>query len=236
MHSQSDLENIALKSMTQQNDAQYYDGEHVAQIFKYYRRMQNPYVSHSIPLKLISGKSLYNRHRKLFDDFAKKAIDNKFDIEPYIKYCVHCGITEDTLNVCLASSTMLSKYQQHLSKVKLRKSIYRWFIKSAKNIAKQCIEDGLFTTKDFLRQIIEKKMIGNYVISGKISLYFFAAIPNFKNALPKLDYFSRQELKPLEEHYEIYHSDVNKAFLQEKNMYVNPIDFTDKIIWKMRNT
>jgi hypothetical protein len=73
------------------------------------------------------------------------------------------------------------------------------------------------------------------VISGEISMYFFAAIPNFKKAIPKLDYFSRQELKLLEEHFNIYHSEVNKAFLQEKNTYINPIDFTDKIIWKIRN-
>lgn len=235
MHRHLDSANTALQNTTQEKSAPYYDGEYVAKLFRFYRRLQNPYVSHDVPMKLVSGKNLYAKHRDLFDSFAAKASKNNFDIEPYIKYCVKCGMTEETLDVCLASSTMLSKYLQYAKKVHLRKSIYKWFIKSAKNIAKQCIDDGFFTTKDFLRVLIEKHLIGRYVISGKISLYFFAAIPNFKNAIPKLDYFSQKELKPLLEHFDIYHSDVNKAFLQERNMYVNPIDFTDKIIWKMRN-
>ena len=162
------------------------------------------------------------------------ASKNNFDVEPYIKYCVQCGITESTIETCLASTKMIDKYAMHVKKHSLRRKIYRWFIKSAKNIAKQCIDNGYFTTKDFLRMLIDTKQVGKYVVTGQISLYFFAAIPNFKKVISKLDYFSQQELQLLNKHFDIYHSDVNKAFLQEKNMYVNPIDFTDKLIWKIR--
>lgn len=235
MHSQLDLANtVLLDQKHHQRNVQSFDGEYVAKVFRYYRYLQNPYKSKTVPLKLISGKSLYNKHKDLFDSFAKLASSNNFDIEPYIKYCVNCGMTENTLDVCFSSIKMLDKYAIHLKKVNFRKKIYKWFIKSANNIASFCIENGFFTTKDFLRMMIETHQTGNYVISGEISLYFLAAIPNFKKIIPKLDYFSRQELQQLYSHFDIYHSDVNKAFLQEKNKYINPIDYTDKLIWDIR--
>ena len=236
MLSQSILENtISQEKSLHQRNAQSFDGEFIAKVFKYYRSLQNPYKSKSFPMKLVSGKALYDKHKQLFDKFAEIASKNGFDAESYLKYCVKCGMTENTLHTCLASTKMIDKYLMHLKKVDFRKKIYRWFIKSAKNIAIKCVDDGYFTTKDFLRMLIDTKQIGRYIVTGQISVYFFAAIPNFKRAIPKLDYFSRQELQLLDEHFEIYHSDVNKAFLQEKNCYVNPIDFTDKIIWKIRN-
>ncbi len=235
MQSQSTLESTHIEaSAKHQENAQSSDGEKVAQLFKYYRYIQNPYKSKTIPLKLVSGKALYSANKTMFDAFAKTAQDNKFNVEPYIKYCVKCGMTESTLDVCFASPTMLSKYLAHVKKFALRKKIYRWFMKSAKNIAQECVDNGYFTTKDFLRMLIETSQIGTYVVAGKISLYFFAALPNFKKAIPKLDHFSQQELHLLDEHFDIYHSEVNKAFLQEKNMYINPVDFTDKLIWKIR--
>ena len=234
MHSQSTLENIDMQEKGHQKDAQSFDGEFVAKVFKYYRSLQNPYKSKFFPMKLVSGKALYNEHKQLFDRFAEIASKNNFDVESYLKYCVKCGMTESTLDTCLASTKMVEKYCMHVKKVNLRKKIYKWFIKSAKNIAFQCVDNGYFTTKDFLRMLIDTKQIGKYVVTGQISMYFFAAIPNFKKVIPKLDYFSQQELHLLDEHFDIYHSDVNKAFLQEKNTYVNPIDFTDKLIWKIR--
>lgn len=234
MHSQLDSGHTLKEESSQQNDALYFDGEYVAKVFKYYRSLQNPYKSKTFPLKLVSGKALYSKHKYLFDAFANAAKSNNFNYEPYIKYCVRCGMTESTLDTCLASTKMLDKYMVHLKKFNLRKSIYKWFIKSAKNIAHRCIDEGYFTTKDFLRMLIEKKQIGKSIVTGEISMYFFAAIPNFKKIVSRLDYFSRQELSLLDAHFDIYHSEVNKAFLQEKNTYINPIDFTDKLIWRLR--
>lgn len=236
MHSQLGLESTALqRRKALQRSAQSFDGEHIAKLFKYYRRQQNPYVSKDLPLALIKCKSFYESNKDLFDNFAKLASTCSFDVEPYIKYCVKCGIDESTLEAFLASTTMIEKYLVHVKRVAHRRDIYKWFLKSAKNIAKSCIDNGYFTSKDFLRMLIDTKQIGSYIVTGQISLYFFAAIPNFKKAIPKLDYFAQQELKPLEMHFDIYHSEVNKAFLQERNMYINPIDFTDKVIWKMRS-
>ena len=222
-------------NLQKQGEPPQYDGEYVAKIFKWYRRQQNPYVKKELPLKLVSGKALYKSHKSSFDKFASNASKNKFDVERYIKYCVRCGITESTVEACISSTTMIDKYMLHIKQYNKRKKIYKWFIKSARNVAKMAIDNGCQSTKDYLKLLFDKKLIGNYVISGQISIYYFAAIPNFEKIIKKLDYFSRKELWQLEEHFEIFHSEVNKAFLQEKNCKVNPVALTDKLIWKMQN-
>ena len=237
MQDQSSLQHTASSKNGQesfQSDAHCSNGELVAKIFKFYRRQQNPYVSHDLPLKLVSGKALYKAHKDAFDKFAEIAAKNNFDIDRYIKYCVRCGITEKLIEVCLTSTTMIDKYMLHVKAYEKRKKIYQWFIKSAKNIATECIEEGYFTAKDLLSHIIKSQKLNAYIASGRISIYFFAAIPNFDKAIPKLDYFSQLELQPLLSHFDVYHSEVNKAFLQVKNCMVNPIDFTDKLICKLR--
>lgn len=238
MQSRSSLHSIIFRknmqeSQSQQENICQYDGEYIAKLFKFYRRLQNPYVSHDLPLKLVSGKSLYLKHKEAFDNFAKISSKNRFDVERYIKYCVKCGIREDIVEACISSTTMISKYMNYVSTYDKRKKIYAWFMKSAKNIAKECLSRGMLSTKDFIRELILSHKVGPYVVSGKISMYFFAGIPNFYKVIHKLDYFSKQELEPLEKHFDSYHSDVNKAFLQMKNCMVNPIDFTDRLIMKM---
>lgn len=235
MHSHLGLETTSQPlSASGQSAALSSDGEHVAQIFSYYRRLQNPYKSKTCPMALVSGKPLYKRHKAMFDKFASIANANKLDVEPYLKYCVSCGIDESTLSACIASTTMLDKYEAHVMKVSKLEKIYVHFKQSAINIAKICLDNGLFSAKDFLRMAIEKKLIGKYVFTGEVSMHYFAAIPKFKDIICKLDHFSQDELKPLAEHFDIYHSEVNKAFLLKKNTYVNPIDFTNRVIAAMR--
>lgn len=237
MSSQSKPQLIASRRTSQRSHLDgihYSNGEYVAKVFKFYRRLQNPYVSHDLPVKLVSGKAIYNEHKEAFDKFAELAAKNNFDIDRYIKYCVSCGINESIVEVCLTSTTMIDKYLLHVKTCEKRKKIYQWFIKSAKNIASECVAEGYFTTKDLLSHLIQSKKLGVYVTSGRISIYFLAAIPNFDKAIPKLDYFTQLELQSLSSHFEVYHSEVNKAFLQVKNCMVNPIDFTDRLICKIR--
>lgn len=51
---------------------------------------------------------------------------------------------------------MVYKYGAHMKRAASRKKIYKWFLKSAKNIAQQCLDRGMFTTKDFLRSLVEE--------------------------------------------------------------------------------
>lgn len=234
MQSHSNLETtLSCLSAADQSVVPYFDGEYIAKLFSFYRRQLNPYKSKNCPLALVSGKSLYNRHKQSFDAFAKAANYAHLDVEPYIKYCVNCGITENCLSACIKSTTMLNKYKLHVMQIHKLENIYNWFKQSALNIAKICISNGLFSSKDFFKLAISRKLIGKLVFTGEVSLHYFAAIPNFKQIICKLDHFSQDELRPLNDHFDIYHSEINMAFLHKKNTYINPIDFTDKVIAKL---
>lgn len=212
-----------------------YNGYGIAQLFLYYRRLLNPYIKNHLPLKLVSAKKIYSKNKDIFDKFAENANNNKFDVEPYIKFCViQNGLTESSLDICIETPVMLTKYQEHLKLVTRRKKIYMWFMKSANNIAQYCIDMGFFSTKDFIKYMIENNKVGILVASGKISLYYLAAFPNFGKIISKLDYFSRNELSFLEKHFEIYHSDINDAFLYIKNKMANAIDITDSVLTKLK--
>lgn len=231
----SDLPDIrGQEQKPQQRNIHFYDGPHIAKIFAYFMHLKKPNVKKDIPMMLMSGKSLYNPHKKVFDNFAEIAKKNSFDVVPYAKFCVDNGISAKNIEICLTSSNLLAKYNE-MNKEALRlKKIYKWFVESAFNIASEAVEMDFFSTKDFIRMLVETKQIAAYIVSGRISPYYFAAIPKFNKAVPKLDYFSRIELQPVERWYEIYHSDVNKAFLQERNIMVNPLEFTDLLMKKIK--
>lgn len=235
MSKMSDLQNTQdSQRKPQQRGIRFFDGMQLAKVFAYYLHAKKPNVDASkIPLLGMSGRHLYDPHKKAFDDFAALAKKNEFDVEPYVKFCVDNGISEKNVESCLTFSNLLSKFNEHVKDAVRLKKIYKWFIKSAMNIAEETVDLGYFSSRDFIRMLILKKQIGAYIVSGRISLYWFAAIPKFNTVIPKLDYFSKLELQPIEKWYDIYHSDVNRAFLQEKKTMVNPIDFTDLLIHKI---
>lgn len=209
------------------------DGEVVAKIFKYYRGWQNPFKKTVTPFKLVSGKKIYKQHKDAFDAFAAKAKACKFDVDSYLKYCViNRGINESCVLSCLTSTLMLNEYYNHKKREIYLNNVYNWFMKSVKNIVAECIESETYTTKDFLRHLIKNNLISIYVASGKLSIYYLAAIPSFNKVIDHLDHFSRLELQQLKDHFEIYHSDVNEAFLLKKHKMVNPIELTDLAILK----
>ena len=235
MQKKLDIQNISIKGQERNHGVLSYDGYHVAQLFLFYRRLLNPYIKNHLPLKLVSAKKLYAKHKDQFDAFAEKASKNNFDVDSYIKFCVvEQGINEKTLDLCISSSLMISKYDQHLKAIIKRRKIYAWVMKSAKNIARYCVENDYPSARDFIKNLIETNKVGPYVMGGKISIYYFAALPNFGKIISKLDYFSRNELQYLEKHFDILHGDVNDAFLYVKNTLVNAIDITNKILSKMR--
>lgn len=211
----------------------HFDGELAAKIFKYYRAWQNPYRSTIPPFKLVSGKTLYKQHKDTLDAFADLANKNHFDIDAYFKYCVISrGINEDCIEACLSSTTMLNEFSLHLKKQKKLDNIYKHFMSTIKNIVQECLELQTYTTKDYLRWLIDNNKIGPYVLAGKLSMHYLAAIPSFNKVISHLDYFSKLELQLLDSHFEIYHSEANEAFLAKGKKMVNPIGLTDLAILK----
>lgn len=210
------------------------DGMHIAKLFKHWCNARRKKTRRRISLKLVAAQSLYESSSKLFDAFADFAHKNSFDCEKYIKWCcIDNGIDESQVKSCL-SSFMVGKYLLHVKEEQHLADVYKWTTRSVKSIAEECVKQGFFTVKDFLIDLIESKRLGAYVMAGKISFYWLAAIPNFNKVIDKLDYFSKSELALLYEHFNIYHSDVNKAFLKARNVAFNPIKTTEMAIEKLR--
>lgn len=204
-----------------------------AKTFKWWRSWQNPHRMNPIPFKLVSGKKLYKEHKEAFDTFAANAKKNNFDIKSYFKFCIiDRGVRESNILSCLESTTFIDEFCKHVKKQKKLEDIYRWFMMSVKNIVDECMKTQTYTTKDFLRDLVNSNKIGPYVAAGKISVYWLAAIPSFNKVIEHLDYFSKLELQLLADHFDIYHSEVNEAFLAKKHRMVNPIELTDLAILK----
>ena len=235
---QKNLRNMNIRSqsyMSSQHIGEigHFDGILAARIFTWYRTWQNPHRKTIPPFKLIKGTTLYKAHKDALNKFAKMANDNNFDISPYFKYCViDRGINEDCIDACLSSTVMMDEYKLHLKKQKKLDDIYEHFIRTLKNIVNECLATQTYTTKDYLRWLVDNNKIGTYVLAGKISMHYLAAIPSFNKVIEHLDYFSKLELTQLNDHFEIYHSEINEAFLAKKKKMVNPIKLTDLAILK----
>lgn len=214
-----------------------YDYEYIAKLLKFYLQFNNPYLKFIIPLKRVSSKVFYSKYKKeinlLCDVFSKYNLD----IIKYIRFFTEVlKKTENDVKNDIVNMATINQYIDWLQSLEKQDKVYNYFIKSVKNIAKKCNELGFFSTKDFIRYLIENKKMAEYYITGQISLYYFAAIPNFKKIIPKLDSFSRMEFSKIYNRFEMYNAEITSAFMRKTNQKVNPIKITDDLIFKLRNS
>ena len=207
----------------------------IARLFKFYVQFKNPYLQFAIPYKKIPYKSLYQKYKKEFDTLAN--VFQKYKLDPflYVKFFVNVlDYRECDIKSQFANINTITKYAEWLKHLNKLDNIYKYFVKSAKNIANECNNLGYSTTKDFIRYLITEKKLAEYYISGKISLYYFAAIPNFKKIIPKLDSFSKAEFHKIYDRFEMYNNEITSAFLRKTNQKVNPIKYTDELIYQSK--
>lgn len=214
------------------------DGYKAARIWKWARQYSEggKHLRFKLTLERTTAKRIYQEHKEVFDRLAKVFAENKLSPLEYIKFFAieHNGAEAQIDQELLDPKTIMAFEASKQANVK-KKQIYTWFMKSVNNIAEACVENGWFTTKDFMRHLINEKKLAGWYASGKISKYYLAAIPNFWKIIPKLDYFSKLELKQVAERYDIYHTEVNEAFLKLKKFKINPIALTDAIIYEKRH-
>lgn len=216
-------------------EKQIIDAVSAAKIFKFHLQLKNPNLKFIISLNKIPVKTFYAKYS---DEFSKLVIIfNKYnlDIVKYIKFFIDVlDKREKDIKQDLVSTTTITKYIDFLKLRDKQDKIYNYFVKSAQNIVRDCIELGYFSTKDYIRHLITTKKLAEYYVSGKISLYYFAAIPNFKNIISKLDSFSKDEFQKIYDRFEMYNSEIVTAFIKKTNQKVNPIKYTDELLCKTR--
>ena len=205
------------------------DGEKAAELFKYYSQF-NPRVRIYAPVQLnrISARGLYMRHKKAFDDLYAFFSTHGLDVGRYIEFFAKDrAYLEEDIDKWLFSKQSISDYMAKLQLVDKKKKIYAWFNKSVSNIVNMCIEGDYMSGKDCILDLVRQKRLAQEFMAGRISKYFFAAMPNFKSLIPKLDYFSKLEFSELYDKFDIYNTEINDVFIQYRNRTVNPLDIVD---------
>jgi hypothetical protein len=209
------------------------DAEYAAKIFKYHLQFKNPYIKFLLHFNRVQAKTFYAKYKKEFDKFI--VIFNKYNLDAYkyIRFFIEVlNKNETDIKKDFITINTINEYVDWLKHIDKQNRIYKYFIKSANNIVNECNKLGFFSTKDFIRYMITNKKISEYYISGKISLYYFAAIPNFKKIIPKLDSFAKDEFQKVYDRFEMYNAEITSAFMKITNQKVNPIKFTDNLIYK----
>lgn len=211
-------------------------GYKAACMWKWARQDVMPWLKFKLPLERITAKRIYQDHKKAFDLLSKTFSDNSLSPLEYIRFfAIEHGGAEEKIDSEIADPKTLIAFETYQQSLAKKKQIYLWFMKSVNNIAEECAKNGWFTTKDFIRHLIDKKKLAGWYASGKISKYYLAAIPNFWKIVPKLDHFSRIELQPVADRYDMYNTEVNEAFLKLKKFKINPVALTDAMIYEKRH-
>ena len=217
------------------NTNKHCDGQFIAKCINYYRQCRNKSIERIVPINQVPYKMLYNAYKKEFNKIAAILSKNNINTEGYIKFFTdnYC-VDNDSIKKYLLSQTVLQGYIWHLQRVEKHTKIYGWYVKSVKNIAADCYKLGYFTAKDYLQFLIHHNELGNQVATGRISIYFLAAIPKFNKVIPKLDQLSQDELKILKDRFDIYNTDINEAHMRFKSLKANPLRFCDEVLEKIK--
>lgn len=211
------------------------DAELVAKYFKFYRQelMTNVVVRFTVENQRV--KSFTAQHFVALNKTAKILEKYKINLDHFMSFYVNVlKKNERNIDDDFSSAYIFQQYAEWKHELFKKKQIYQAFVNSAQFIAKECVELGMLSAKDYIRKLISDKTLSHYFVSGKISLYYFAAIPNFKKIVSKLDHFSRDEFKRVYDRFEMYNAEINSVMLKTKNQKANPIKFTDDLILKIR--
>lgn len=210
-------------------------GAECAKYFKYYAQFQKFGIKRPLSVEQVGYRTLYLKYKSIFDGLGNVFSSRGLEVEPFIRYFIQEGKHGEDDVKSITDRRTFEDYKDFIQRGHKMKSIFKWFMKSVGNVARECVECGYFTARDFLKAVIDRKVLGNYVAGGRISKYYLAAIPNFDKIVPRLDYFSRCELADLVKYYDVYSVDVNNAMKYVKNVSVNPLDLTNKAIARLRS-
>lgn len=204
------------------------NGLQLAKLIKYTAQFHNPYIVKRLSIERISATTLYNKNKKLLDKMAEVLIKYKLDPTSYVNFYfdVLKKHTKD-LQSSFANIITVRQYLEYAAIKESRTKIYKYFMKSVKNAADECIKNNYNDVIDFIRHIVKNRKISAYLVSGKLSIYWFAAIKGFKKVIEKMDSISRDEFSKLYTRFDKYSEDINQAMLQMKNMKASAIKITN---------
>lgn len=200
----------------------------VARYFLFLKRERNLNFG-EIKFKNISAKSLYFKNKDIFDRFFEIAVKYKIDIKSYLSfYVLKLNKAESSIPFDFLNVNTLNLYCENKKISEQYEKIYGYFNKSVDNIVNVCKEKNYQNVKEYLKRLILDNKLGELVISGKISIYYLATIPNIRQLIMKMDQINRDELKIILDRKDELNKSVQDAFLHMKSQYVNPISYANE--------
>lgn len=200
----------------------------VARYFLFLKRERNLNFG-EIKFKNISAKSLYFKNKDIFDRFFEIAVKYKIDIKSYLSfYVLKLNKAESSIPFDFLNVNTLNLYCENKKISEQYEKIYSYFNKSVDNIVNVCKEKNYQNVKEYLKRLILDNKLGELVISGKISIYYLATIPNIRQLIMKMDQINRDELKIILDRKDELNKSVQDAFLHMKSQYVNPISYANE--------
>lgn len=211
------------------------NGLYAAQYFKYCMQFDLSYITHKVDFRRVAAKSFYAKHQKQFDALVDVFKKNEIDPLKYIEFFVRkYGKTERDIKDKLLSMQSVNMYVNYLQEQKKLDKVFQWFIKSAENISDACIENDCLSTTEYLRKMIQQQKLAFSYVSGQISGYWLAGIPTFRKLFSKMSNMQQTAMIDVFNNFEIYNSEINEAFLKNRHCKVNPIAFTDDLVFQKR--
>ena len=136
------------------------DGEYAARLLKFKRQAQALSCAMPVPFLRVSAKGLYNGHKAAFDGLAEFFDRHGLDLKKYVEFFAdNIDARGADLDRDLMSKCSLEKYSEWMHGIERRANIYRWFMKSARNLARLCLDQGYASPKDCLLAAIKDRKI-----------------------------------------------------------------------------
>ena len=214
-----------------QNQKRLIDSYAIAQFLKYKLQYKNSKIENAIPLPMIKAKAFQQKYHAQINKLIKivQSFEN-FDVYKYLSFFVDNIYKNDCDIKTLVSTYNFTQYKNYLEYLEKQERIYGYFMKSVNNIVNDCKQLQIFSAKDYLRYLIQNKKLSQYYVSGRISCYFFAAIPKFKMLIDKLDPLTRSDFSELYNMYEMYNAEIVKVFLKKTNKKINPLAIVNQAL------
>ena len=212
------------------------DGYSAARAYKYYCQFSNSKISYAIPERRVAARALYKHHKDAFDRCIAFFLKCGLDVRKFIKFMANdVRLHDSEIDSKFMSKWSLNRFAEMLASDENNIKVYNWYMKSVKMLATACLDSECVSAVDFIRKLIREKKLASWVVCGKISAYYLAAIPDFPNIVQRLDSISRDELSFISNRYDMYNTAVNKATLAFENRRANPIRSTDEMVEKLRS-
>lgn len=208
-------------------DRRYIDGFGAAKYFKYFAQYKDERIIRPCRVERVPARGLYAKHQAIFDRLAKLFNKCQLDIPQYMEFFLLKYGMKDLDVELLLDKTIIHNFMFNLMAKEQCRKIYGYFVQSVDRIANDCVANDFVGVKDYLRWLIKTRRLASYVLGGRISQYYLAAIPNIKLIIEKLDPLSQEELRLLYERFDKYHVDVVEAYKIFKSIAPNPVKLVD---------